>query len=148
MPKSHRTTASPALSSNRNLKSNGRARYGKIREALRDQQESNGCEIKERMVMSANGISTERIVADMKLVMRDAEDLLKATADEVGAKTKEARVQLTETLRDAREKCGELEAKAIEGAKAADKTIREHPYQSIGVAFGVGLVLGILLQRK
>ena len=98
--------------------------------------------------MSANGISAERLLADMKLVMRDAEDLLKATADEVGAKTKEARVQLTETLRDAREKCSELEAKAIEGAKAADKTIREHPYQSIGMAFGVGLVLGILLQRK
>jgi ElaB/YqjD/DUF883 family membrane-anchored ribosome-binding protein len=87
--------------------------------------------------MSANGISAERLVADMKLVMRDAEDLLKATADEVGTKTKEAGVQLTETLRDAREKYSELEAKAIEGAKAADKTIRRHPYQSIGVAFGV-----------
>lgn len=98
--------------------------------------------------MSANGISADRLVADMKLVMRDAEDLLKATADEVGNKTKEARVRLAETLRVAQSKCSELESKAIEGAKAADKVIRDHPYQSIGAALGVGLVLGILLQRK
>ena len=98
--------------------------------------------------MSANGIAAERLVSDVKLVMRDAEDLLKATADEVGNKTKEARLRLAETLRTAQAKCSELEAKAIEGAKAADRTIRTHPYQSIGVALGVGVVVGLLLKRK
>ena len=36
----------------------------------------------------------------------------------------------------------------IAGAKAADKTIRDHPYESIGVAFGLGLLIGVLVTRK
>jgi len=41
-----------------------------------------------------------------------------------------------------------LEGKAIDGAKTADKTIRDHPYQSIGIAVGVGLLIGVLVARK
>ena len=40
------------------------------------------------------------------------------------------------------------EAKAVERAKAADKVIREHPYPTIGVAFGLGLLIGVLVSRK
>jgi len=40
------------------------------------------------------------------------------------------------------------EEKAVERAKAADKVIRDHPYQTIGLAFGVGLLIGILARRK
>ena len=38
--------------------------------------------------------------------------------------------------------------KAVERAKAADKVIRERPYQTIGLAFGLGLLIGILARRK
>jgi ElaB/YqjD/DUF883 family membrane-anchored ribosome-binding protein len=44
--------------------------------------------------------------------------------------------------------CRELEQKVVAGAKATDKVIREHPYESIGVAFGVGLLIGVLVTRK
>jgi ElaB/YqjD/DUF883 family membrane-anchored ribosome-binding protein len=40
------------------------------------------------------------------------------------------------------------EEKAVERAKAADKVIREHPYQTIGIAFGLGLLIGVLVRRK
>lgn len=40
------------------------------------------------------------------------------------------------------------EQKAIERAKAADRVIRDHPYQTIGLAFGVGLLIGFLARRK
>ena len=40
------------------------------------------------------------------------------------------------------------EEKAREGARATDKVIREHPYQSIGLAFGLGLLIGVLVTRK
>jgi ElaB/YqjD/DUF883 family membrane-anchored ribosome-binding protein len=40
------------------------------------------------------------------------------------------------------------EEKAVERAKAADKVIRTHPYQTIGIAFGVGLLLGFLARRR
>ena len=40
------------------------------------------------------------------------------------------------------------EEKAIERAKAADRVVRDHPYQTIGLAFGLGLLLGILARRR
>jgi ElaB/YqjD/DUF883 family membrane-anchored ribosome-binding protein len=40
------------------------------------------------------------------------------------------------------------EEKAVERAKAADKVIRDHPYHTIGLAFGLGLLIGILARRR
>jgi ElaB/YqjD/DUF883 family membrane-anchored ribosome-binding protein len=40
------------------------------------------------------------------------------------------------------------EEKAVERAKAADRVVREHPYQTIGLAFGLGLLIGILVRHK
>jgi len=40
------------------------------------------------------------------------------------------------------------EERAVERAKAADKLVRDHPYQTIGLAFGVGLLIGILARRR
>ncbi len=97
--------------------------------------------------MNAN-ISTDRLVQDLKTVARDTEDLLKASAGEVGEKAHEARVRLTNALERAKDSCERLQDKAVAGAKATDKVIREHPYQSIGIAFGVGLLIGVLVTRK
>lgn len=88
------------------------------------------------------------LVQDLKAVMRDAEALLHATANDASEKAREARVRLTEALSRAKANCLELEQKAAVAAKAADKVIRNHPYQSIGIAFGVGLLLGVLASRK
>ncbi len=40
------------------------------------------------------------------------------------------------------------EQKAVEQAKAADRVVRDHPYQTIGLAFGLGLLIGVLARRK
>ena len=49
---------------------------------------------------------------------------------------------------DLKEVIQRAEEKAVERAKAADKVIRTHPYQTIGIAFGVGLLVGFLARRK
>ncbi len=98
--------------------------------------------------MSANEFSTEKLVADLKRIVRDSEDLLSATTGTVGEKAQEVRERLSETVESARRACSKLEEKAVEGAKATDKVIRDHPYQSLGIAFGVGLLVGVLVTRK
>ena len=95
-----------------------------------------------------NNASTERLVGDLKTVARDAEDLLKASAGEVSEKAHEVRVRLTAAVERAKEACERLEEKAVAGVKATDKVVREHPYQSIGIAFGIGLLIGVLVTRK
>ena len=59
----------------------------------------------------------------------------------------ELRAKLEAAVEKAKAVCERLEAKTVEAAKVADKTIREHPYQAIGIGFGVGLLIGVLATR-
>ena len=92
--------------------------------------------------------ANERLVGDLKTVVHDAEDLMKATAGQVGDKVAEVRSRLSSAMESAKATCHRLEEKTIAAAKATDKTIREHPYESIGIAFGLGLLIGVLVTRK
>ena len=95
-----------------------------------------------------NALSTDRLVKDLKTVARDAEELVQATAGEVGEKAKEARWRLANALESAKASCAAVQEKAVAGAKATDRAIREHPYQSVGVAFGIGVLIGVLVHRR
>ena len=98
--------------------------------------------------MSAIELNTDKLVTDLKRIVSESEELLHATKDAVGEKAQEVRKRLTDALDTAKRTCLRLEEKALDSAKAVDRTIREHPYQSIGVAFGVGLLIGVLVTRK
>ena len=98
--------------------------------------------------MSATADSVDQLIRDLKLIVRDGQDLLKATAGDASDKAREMRAKISTAIDSAKETCERLEEKAVAGAKATDKVIREHPYQSIGVAFGVGLLIGVLVTRK
>lgn len=95
-----------------------------------------------------NEANMEKLLADLKVLSRDAEAVLHATAGQAGDKMGELRSRLSTALESAKTTCHRIEEKAVAGAKVADKTIREHPYESIGVAFGVGLLIGILAGRR
>lgn len=94
----------------------------------------------------------ERVLADLRTLARDSEALLKATAGDVSEKAKEARARLSAALERAKATCEELQGQALETARAAvkkaDTVIREHPYESIGVAFGIGVLIGVLIGRR
>ncbi|MBM0104330.1 DUF883 domain-containing protein [Steroidobacter sp. S1-65] len=97
-------------------------------------------------------VSTDQLVADLKTVVEDAEALLKATSTLTGEKIQEVRARAEESLRQARVRLTEVEEEAMrrarEVAEAADEYVRENPWQSVGIAAGVGLVLGLLLARR
>jgi len=97
--------------------------------------------------MKTNNADTET-QDDLESLLEDAQALLAATAHVAEAKVVEARKRLTVALERGKEKWGEVQDSAMEQAKAADELIRDHPYQSICIAFGVGALLGILLTRR
>jgi ElaB/YqjD/DUF883 family membrane-anchored ribosome-binding protein len=78
----------------------------------------------------------------------DAQTLLNATANIAEEKVVAARNRLTKALQNGKEFLGKAQEQVVAGAKATDKTIREHPYEAIGVAVGVGALLGFLLARR
>ena len=92
--------------------------------------------------------NTDVLVEDLKNVVRDSEQLLAAVSDATGEKAEALRERLSESLATAKETCCKLEQKTKEGVRAADAMVREHPYQSIGVALAAGVVIGALLARK
>ncbi len=92
--------------------------------------------------------STEKLLQDLKAVVHDGEELLKAGAQDLSERGMAARERLAAALEVAKETGRKLEEKAVAGAKATDELIREYPYQSIGIAFGIGMFLGVLLNRK
>lgn len=98
--------------------------------------------------MIINEVSTDKLVTDLKRVVHDSQELLQASADVVGDKAHDLRERLSKTIDSAKDTCRRLEEKALQGAKATDKVIRDHPYQSIGLAFGVGILIGVLVTRK
>ena len=84
----------------------------------------------------------------MGTLAEDARALMAATADVAGDKVGEARNRLAAALESGKEIYGRVRDKAVQGAKAADQTVRENPYQAMVIALGVGAVIGYLVTRR
>jgi len=85
---------------------------------------------------------------DMGTLAEDARALMAATADVAGEKVSEARKRLAAALDSGKKIFGRVKEKAVEGAKATDEVVHEHPYEAIGIAFGVGALIGYLVARR
>jgi ElaB/YqjD/DUF883 family membrane-anchored ribosome-binding protein len=92
--------------------------------------------------------ANKKLVSDLKTLMQDAEELMKVTAGAAGERVTELRNRLSGAIESAKENCQEWGESTAAAAKATDRTIRDHPYESIGIAFGIGLLVGFLVRRK
>jgi ElaB/YqjD/DUF883 family membrane-anchored ribosome-binding protein len=101
--------------------------------------------------MSEN-VTSERLAADVKVVIGDAEELLRQSAAATGEQAVQLRERAMALLRQAREKAQDVQEKALAKGKAAarvtDDYVHENPWRSIGVAFGVGVLIGVLVNRS
>jgi ElaB/YqjD/DUF883 family membrane-anchored ribosome-binding protein len=85
---------------------------------------------------------------DTSTLAEDARALMTATADVAGERAADARKRLADALESAKEMAGRVRDQAVDYAKAADESVHEHPYQAIGIAFGVGALLGYFVTRR
>ena len=91
---------------------------------------------------------TQAVSDAMGTLADDARALMTATADVAGERVSDARKRLAAALESGKEIYGRVKAKAVEGAKAADEAVHEHPYQAIAIGVGVGAILGYLIARR
>ncbi len=95
--------------------------------------------------------AVDRLISDLRSVIRDGQEVLRAGAGDLSEKGREARSQIEETIRNARLTCEELEARATEAARgaarAAESGLREHPLAVLGCAVGLGVLVGLLLNN-
>ncbi|HZR21672.1 MAG TPA: hypothetical protein VFE51_30600 [Verrucomicrobiae bacterium] len=85
---------------------------------------------------------------NLSTLVQDARALIAATADVASDKVVETRKRLAAALDRSREVFGRASERAVEQAKAADRVIRDNPYQAAVIAFGVGALIGYLAARN
>jgi len=96
--------------------------------------------------------SRDRLVQDFKLVIADAEELLRATANQAGERVTAAREQIEDRLHSAKIKVAEAEEalrlRTREAARVTDEFVHDKPWYAVGIAAGIGLVIGLLIARR
>ncbi len=94
----------------------------------------------------------DKLMADLRVVISDAEELLRLGAEQTGASATEWRARVEERLTRARHALQDLQDSAVAKAKAAghaaDDYVHEHPWKAIGAAAGIGLIVGLLIGRR
>jgi ElaB/YqjD/DUF883 family membrane-anchored ribosome-binding protein len=97
-------------------------------------------------------VNKEKLIADLKVVVADAEEILKATAGQAGEKMADLRAKLQDHLISARQSLAEAQAAVMERtkevARATDDYVHDNPWRSIGIAGGIGFIIGLLIGRR
>ncbi|MDP3621810.1 MAG: DUF883 family protein [Polynucleobacter sp.] len=97
-------------------------------------------------------VDTDQLIADFKALVADAEALLHATADQGGEGVEKIRAQAQDSLAQAKANLNDLQedlsAKAKAMAAGADQFVHQKPWESVGLAAGLGLLIGLLISRR
>ncbi len=102
--------------------------------------------------MTNKAVSTDKLMEDLRLVVTDAEELLRATAGQAGEKVAAARARAEESIDAAKARIAQVgyaaAAQTREAARAADDYVHDNPWAAVGVAAAVGIVIGVLIAKK
>jgi ElaB/YqjD/DUF883 family membrane-anchored ribosome-binding protein len=97
-------------------------------------------------------LGKERLVEELRAVLGDAEDMLRAVSRYGGEQLSNVSERFEQRVKLARLELEKAEialmAKAKEAAKATDRYVHENPWKTVGIAGGVGLLIGMLISRR
>src|SRR3954465_9217761 len=96
-------------------------------------------------------METDKLITDLRVLIGDAEELLKATANQAGEQVAALRKRIEESLKEGKETLADAEEVFLDTTKDAAETapayVQKNPWSALGIAAGVGLVLGLLIRR-
>ena len=94
----------------------------------------------------------EKLIEDFKVVVSDAEELLKLTANQAGDKLNVVRGRVEDSLTNAKAQLSEVEGMMLErtrvAVQATDDYIKANPWRSVGIAAGLGMIVGMVIARR
>lgn len=97
-------------------------------------------------------VNKEKLIADFRVVLADTEELLRSTAGQAGEKISELRAKAQDHLASAKIKLADAEAAIVDKAKqagrVADDYVHDNPWGAVGIAAGVGFLVGLLIGRR
>lgn len=93
-----------------------------------------------------------RLMADVNTVLVDAEDLLRQAAQASGEQASELRRRAQSAIASAKTRLVDAEQRVVQqaktAAKATDGWVHEHPWTAVGIAAGIGMVIGLIVNRR
>jgi ElaB/YqjD/DUF883 family membrane-anchored ribosome-binding protein len=96
--------------------------------------------------------TTDKLMKDLRAVMVDTEELIKATAGQTGERIEKVRARAEESLRNARTRVQavtqDVQVAAQGAMREVDGKVRQNPWTAVGLAAAIGLVAGIIIARK
>jgi len=95
--------------------------------------------------LTAENASLDKLAEDVSLLVQDAEELVEASGEKLSPRSK---AELENALERVKTRGERIKQQALAGARATDRVIRQYPYQSLGVVFGLGFILGAVLRRR
>jgi len=97
-------------------------------------------------------VQKDKLMGDVRTFISDAEEVMRSTADQAGESVAEARNRVLSRLQEARAELASLQklvvTKAKDASKATDEYVHENPWKSVGIAAGIGLIVGLLVGRR
>jgi ElaB/YqjD/DUF883 family membrane-anchored ribosome-binding protein len=103
-------------------------------------------------VSEATTAAREQLLSDLKAVVADSEELLRATAGSLDERSAAARARVEESLRAVKGRIQDLDTELLdrlnEATKAADEYVHAHPWGAVGIAAAAGLLVGVLIARR
>lgn len=97
-------------------------------------------------------VTKERLMADVNAVLADAEELLRQAAQASGEKAAELRSRAQAAISNAKVRLGDAEQRVVDQAKAAarstDNWVHDHPWMAVGIAAGIGVLIGLVVNRR
>ncbi len=97
-------------------------------------------------------VTREKLVADMRIVLADTEQLLKAVIGQSGEKLAALQPRIEENIRNAKARIAEFEQAAKDQVRAAAETTdayaHEHPWKVAGITALLGVAIGLLIGRR
>ena len=100
----------------------------------------------------SSDVTKEQLIADFKVVVADAEALIKASANQGGEALASVRAKAQESLTAVKAKMADAQAALVIRSKAAVKAtdvyVHENPWQAVGIAASVGILIGFIMGRR
>ena len=101
---------------------------------------------------SETELAREKLAADFKAIVADAEELVQVTAGQAGEKAGAVRDRIQQRLRLAKAEFDAASTAALrrarDAASATDGYVHTHPWTAAGIAAGVGMLIGMLISRR
>ena len=99
-----------------------------------------------------SAVPTDKLKQDVKNLASSLDEMMRATASQTGEKIAALRENAQVTIHNAHEHLVEAKDIVVDktriAARATDDFVHENPWRAVGIAAGVGLIVGMLIGRR